>query len=85
MPESKTRRKNRKPQGSDAAAARTYDKPLPKWYKPVMFGLMLLGLVWIMVYYISQTLFPIPDIGGWNIVIGFGMAMIGFFMTTGWR
>lgn len=84
MPESKTRRKNRKPQGSDAAA-QTYDKPLPKWYKPVMFGLMLLGLVWIMVYYISQTLFPIPDIGGWNIVIGFGFAMIGFFMTTGWR
>ena len=83
MPVSKTRRKNHKPQGTDAA--QTYDKPLPKWYKPVMFGLMLLGLVWIMVYYISQTLFPIPGIGGWNIVIGFGFAMVGFFMTTGWR
>ncbi|MFL4472917.1 cell division protein CrgA [Paeniglutamicibacter sp. MACA_103] len=83
MPESKTRRKNRKPQ--DGSHAQTYDKPLPKWYKPVMFGLMILGLVWIMVYYISQTLLPIPDIGGWNIVIGFGLAMVGFFMTTGWR
>ena len=83
MPESKTRRKNRKPQ--DGGDAQTYDKPLPKWYKPVMFGLMILGLVWIMVYYISQTVLPIPDIGGWNIVIGFGVAMIGFFMTTGWR
>lgn len=83
MPESKTRRKNRKPQSNGAAVAN--DKPMPKWYKPVMFGLMLLGLVWIMVYYISQTLFPIPIIGGWNIVIGFGFAMIGFFMTTGWR
>ncbi|MGL3807402.1 cell division protein CrgA [Paeniglutamicibacter sp. R2-26] len=83
MPESKTRRKNRKPQGT--GGARTYDKPLPKWYKPVMFGLMILGLVWIMVYYISLTLFPIPTIGGWNIVIGFGIAMVGFFMTTGWR
>jgi hypothetical protein len=82
MPESKTRRKNRKPQDG---GAQTYDKPLPKWYKPVMFGLMILGLVWIMVYYISQTVLPIPDIGGWNIVIGFGVAMIGFFMTTGWR
>ncbi|GAA1498924.1 cell division protein CrgA [Paeniglutamicibacter kerguelensis] len=84
MPESKTRRKNRKPQ-SGGGETQTYDKPLPKWYKPVMFGLMLLGLVWIMVYYISQTLFPIPMIGGWNIVIGFGVAMVGFFMTTGWR
>lgn len=83
VPVSKTRRKNHNPQ--DGGEARTYDKPLPKWYKPVMFGLMLLGLVWIMVYYISQTLFPIPMIGGWNIVIGFGIAMVGFFMTTGWR
>lgn len=83
MPESKTRRKNRKPHDGDHS--QTYDKPLPKWYKPVMFGLMVLGLVWIMVYYISQTVLPIPDIGGWNIVIGFGVAMIGFFMTTGWR
>ncbi|MFI8413251.1 cell division protein CrgA [Paeniglutamicibacter gangotriensis] len=85
MPESKTRRKNPKPQGGGGAGAAAYDKPLPKWYKPVMFGLMLLGLVWIITYYISQTLFPIPGIGGWNIVIGFGVAMVGFFMTTGWR
>ena len=83
MPESKTRRKNRKPQGGSNTAA--YDKPMPKWYKPVMFGLMILGLIWIMVYYVAQTAFPIPGIGGWNIVIGFGVAMVGFFMTTGWR
>lgn len=84
MPESKPRRKN-KPQSQDIQGSHAVDKPMPAWYKPVMFGLMLLGLVWIMVYYISQTLFPIPNIGGWNIVIGFGIAMVGFFMTTGWK
>ena len=65
--------------------AHTSESTNPVWYKPVMFGLMLLGLVWVMVYYISQTLFPIPNIGGWNIVIGFGIAMVGFFMTTNWK
>jgi hypothetical protein len=29
--------------------------------------------------------FPIPDIGAWNLVIGFGIAFIGFLMTTRWR
>lgn len=59
--------------------------PTPQWYKAVMFGLMILGLLWIIVYYLGGGLFPIPGIGGWNIFIGFGIAMVGFFMTTQWR
>lgn len=82
MPESK--RRASKPQAKKQSA-HSAEGTNPAWYKPVMFGLMLLGLVWVMVYYISQTLFPIPNIGGWNIVIGFGIAMVGFFMTTGWK
>ena len=59
--------------------------PNPVWFKPIMFGLMLLGLVWVLVFYLSSTQFPIPGIGGWNLVIGFGIAFIGFLMTTRWR
>jgi hypothetical protein len=55
------------------------------WFKPVMIGFMLLGLVWVLVFYLSQSAYPIPGIGGWNLVIGFGIAFIGFLMTTRWR
>ncbi|UBH24960.1 cell division protein CrgA [Micrococcus porci] len=58
--------------------------PLPRWYKAVMFGLLILGLLWIVVYYLSQGLFPIPDAGGWNILIGFGIALVGFLMMSRW-
>lgn len=85
MPESKPRRKKKIEQQEKGQGAHAVDKPMPGWYKPVMFGLMLLGLLWIIVYYVSQTLYPIPNIGGWNIVVGFGIAMVGFFMTTGWK
>ena len=27
--------------------------PNPVWFKPVMIGLMLLGLVWVLIFYIS--------------------------------
>ncbi len=59
--------------------------PNPVWFKPIMIGLMLLGLAWVLVFYLSGMAFPIPDIGAWNLVIGFGIAFVGFLMTTRWR
>jgi hypothetical protein len=67
---------------SDESSA---NNPNPVWFKPVMFGFMIVGLLWIIVFYVSQGLFPIPDLGSWNILIGFGIAFIGFIMTTRWR
>lgn len=59
--------------------------PNPVWFKPIMIGLMLTGLVWVLVFYLSSMQWPIPGIEGWNLVIGFGIAFIGFLMTTRWR
>ena len=61
------------------------ESPNPVWFKPIMFGFMLLGLAWVIVFYVSQGAFPIPDLESWNILIGFGIAFIGFLMTTRWR
>ncbi|MBF0672221.1 cell division protein CrgA [Salinibacterium sp. dk2585] len=61
------------------------DAPNPVWFKPIMFGLMLLGLLWIIVYYISQTALPIAELGDGNILVGFGIMFVGFLMTTRWR
>ena len=59
--------------------------PNPVWFRPVMFSFMLLGLLWIIVFYVSQSQLPIPNLGSWNIVIGFGIMFVGFLMTTRWR
>jgi hypothetical protein len=59
--------------------------PNPVWFKPVMLGLMLIGLAWVLVFYLSGMNWPIPGIGPWNLVIGFGIAFVGFLMTTRWR
>lgn len=59
--------------------------PNPVWFKPVMVGFMLIGLVWIIVFYLTDQQWPIPDIGAWNLLVGFGIAFIGFLMTTRWR
>jgi hypothetical protein len=66
----------------DESSAKT---PNPVWFKPVMFGFMIVGLLWIIVFYVSQGVFPVPALGSWNILVGFGIAFIGFIMTTRWR
>jgi hypothetical protein len=70
---------------SRTTARQPDDDANPVWFKPVMFGLMLVGLVWILAYYIIGTGWPIPQIGPWNIAVGFGIMFTGFLMTTRWR
>jgi hypothetical protein len=50
-----------------------------------MFGLMLIGLAWIIVFYVSQGTLPVPQFGQGNILVGFGILFVGFLMTTRWR
>ncbi|CAH0161238.1 MULTISPECIES: cell division protein CrgA [unclassified Microbacterium] len=73
--------------GEDPIAERNESgsTPNPVWFLPIMIGLMLIGLVWVLVFYLSNSQFPIPGIGAWNLVIGFGIAFVGFLMTTRWR
>ena len=59
--------------------------PNPVWFKPVMFGFMILGLLWIIVFYLSNGRWPVAELQNWNILVGFGIMFIGFLMTTRWR
>ncbi|GAA1141093.1 cell division protein CrgA [Nesterenkonia lutea] len=61
------------------------DESLPLWYRATMIGLMVLGLLWLIVWYITQGAAPLAAVGGWNVIIGFGIIMIGFFMTMRWK
>ena len=66
--------------------ARTGEQaPNPVWFKPIMFGFMIIGLAWIIVFYVSGSSAPIPALTNWNILIGFGIMFVGFLMTTRWR
>lgn len=70
------------------AAELRREAPNPVWFKPLMFGFMLLGLVWIVTFYItsaSTTPLPIPALGQANIFVGFGFVLIGFMMTPWWK
>ena len=57
----------------------------PLWYRVIMFSFLAVGLLWIVVYYIFEGLYPIAGIGMWNITIGIGALMVSMLMMTRWR
>ncbi|MFF0991051.1 cell division protein CrgA [Kocuria nitroreducens] len=59
--------------------------PTPTWYKAIMLGLLVVGLLWLIVYYLFQGTYPVPGIGAWNIGVGLALMMAGLIMTTKWR
>lgn len=85
MPESKSRKKATNPQEPRDPSSAKAQEGNPRWLVPTMLTLMVLGLVWIVVTYVSQAAFPIPDIGNLNLAIGFVLMFAGFALTLRWR
>lgn len=85
MPVSKKRKKKEnKPAVVDVAPLdETVESP--RWLVPVMLASFLIGLVWIVIFYMTETLYPIPNIGAWNMLVGFGFIGVGFTLATRWR
>ncbi|MEW6871187.1 cell division protein CrgA [Trueperella pyogenes] len=92
MPESKKRKKvvERRIAQQHAEENRYMTEPekrSTKWWVPVMIGFALIGLVVIVVAYITGGRFPIPGLpnGNINLFVGIGLMLVGFLMTMGWK
>ena len=59
-------------------------KSNPRWFVPLFCALMIIGLGWAVVYYLTSD-YPVPNIGAWNLAIAFAIIMVGFIMTMWWR
>lgn len=84
MPESKGRRKPKARIPTDPAAA-AIPAASPRWLVPVMLTCFILGLLWIVAYYLVPGMPVMSDLGSWNMLIGFGLIMVGFGLSTRWR
>lgn len=60
--------------------------PSPVWFLIIMFGFMLAGLAWLLVYYLGADHIQwMSNLGGWNFLIGFALMVAGLLMTMRWR
>jgi Cell division protein CrgA len=84
MPESKGRG-TPKPQPAPSAPKKEVPTASPRWLVPVMLGSFILGLLWIVAYYIAPGMPVLSALDQWNMVVGFGLIMVGFGLSTKWR
>lgn len=84
MPKSRIRKKGDftpPPQKKPASS-----KVSGRWVAPTMVTLLLVGLAWIVIYYIAASSIGfVSTLGYWNVVIGFGFIFSGLMVATRWR
>ena len=86
MPKSKVRKKADAPVRPQSLAAPVKQlAPSPSWYPIVMAVVLVLGLAYLVVYYLAPNLKFMQDLGGWNFAIGFGILLVGLVMAVRWR
>lgn len=94
MPESSSRKK---PAYTPPPPQAPKNAVSPRWLVPAMLGFFLVGLAWIVTYYITQAQYPIDSLawvpgvaddarlGNGNLAVGFAFVGIGFMLATRWR
>ena len=83
MPESRPRKK------ADYIAPPTSRKPVKiggsRWIAPAMCTCWIIGLAWIVLYYIVPDMKYLRDLGNWNLVVGMVFIALGFVLSTKWE
>ena len=90
MPESKVRKS-----AADKQKAKAQRPVKPKkvkapasrrWVPPTFITVGLLGVAWLIVYYVAGPSIPyMSDLGNWNILIGMGGMAAAFIIATLWK
>jgi hypothetical protein len=50
-----------------------------------MLASLVIGLVWIVVFYVSNESWPVSAMGPGNLVVGFVFIIFGLGLATRWR
>jgi Cell division protein CrgA len=90
VPESRTRKSAEEKQrikSRQAAKQKKVKAPASRrWVPPTFIAVGLLGVFWLIVYYVAgQTVPLMSDLGNWNILIGMGAMASAFGIATLWR
>lgn len=89
MPKSKVRKKDDQLPAARASLSAPAGKalaPSPAWYPAAICIVLLIGLAYIVVYYMAGERVPVmQDLGGWNFAIAFAFMIAGLGLAVRWR
>ena len=75
-------------QRTKAKAAKTRKPSLESrgWVAPTFVTVGLVGVLWLVLYYIASPYIPfMATLGGWNVLLGMGLMTASFAIATQWK
>ena len=87
MPKSQVRKKKVYTPPSDVrpTATAATRKPSPVWLPITAVALIVAGIGWLVVYYLSEQEYPVATWGFWNLAVGFGAMVASLILLSRWR
>ena len=86
MPKSHVRKKKvYTPPVDPAQTTSAARRPSPVWLPALAVSLIVVGIGWLVVFYLSQGVYPIGAWEYWNLAIGFGAMVLALGLLSKWR
>ena len=87
MPKSQVRKKKVYTPPTDVrpTATAATRKPSPVWLPVTAVALIVVGIGWLVVYYLSEQEYPVAAWGYWNLAVGFGAMVASLVLLSRWR
>lgn len=60
-------------------------KPSPQWVPVSAVTVIIVGIAWLVTFYLSENRFPVEAWGNWNLVVGFGLMVAALPILSRWR
>jgi len=55
------------------------------WLPVTAVTLIVLGIAWLVVYYLSEQQYPVEALRYWNLAVGFGAMVASLAILARWR
>ena len=87
MPKSQVRKQKVYTPPTDVrpAVAAASKKPSPTWLPITAVTLIVVGIAWLVVYYLSSQRYPVGSWSYWNLAVGFGCMVASLGILSRWR
>lgn len=87
MPKSRMRKKkvySTSGPGKSTTSGESYE-PSPTWVPITAVALIVIGIGWLTLFYLSGMAFPVAAWGYWNLAVGFSCMVAALLVLSKWR
>lgn len=87
MPKSRVRKKKvyTAPADLRPKSSEQSHRPSPTWVPALAVVLIVLGIAWLVTFYLTGGLFPVASWNYWNLAVGFAALVASLLVLSRWR